>query len=306
MKFYLPVILAAAFLTSPLLAQETPPAPTEQVELTEEQKAAVERITKLLAGLEYRTGEIELPGGKATLSLPEGFRYLDPKGAKSVLVDLWGNPPGAGSDTLGLVIPKGSEVDVEDAWAIVLSYEEDGHVSDEDADKIDYADLLKSLKEDSAKESKSREKQGYGKFLLTGWALPPRYDKTSKVLHWAKNYDTGREEQTLNYDMRVLGRVGVLSMNAVAGSSQAKMISDMGPELIGMAKFKAGHTYAEFDASKDKKADYTLAGLVVGGALAAKVLAKGGILVLLAKFGKFLVIPLFALVPWLKRKFSKE
>ena len=43
---------------------------------------------------------------------------------------------------------------------------------------------------------------------------------------------------------------------------------------------------------------------MVGGAVAAKLPAKGGILVLLAKFGKLLIIPAVFIGAWLKRKFS--
>ena len=38
----------------------------------------------------------------------------------------------------------------------------------------------------------------------------------------------------------------------------------------------------------------------------AKVLAKGGLLVMLAKFGKLLIIPVVVLVAWVKRKLSRE
>jgi uncharacterized membrane-anchored protein len=108
----------------------------------------------------------------------------------------------------------------------------------------------------------------------------------------------------LNYDVRVLGRRGVLSLNAIAGASQKQEIDALTPEIVSLVSFNTGHTYADYNSSTDKKADYSLAGLVVGGAVAAKLLAKGGILVLLAKFGKLLIIPAVLVAGWLKRKFS--
>ena len=53
---------------------------------------------------------------------------------------------------------------------------------------------------------------------------------------------------TLNYDVRVLGREGVLSMNAVAGMDLLEQIrSEMRP-LIEVAEFNEGYRYAEFDS----------------------------------------------------------
>lgn len=161
------------------------------------------------------------------------------------------------------------------------------------------------MKSASAGASKQRVAEGYGKMELSGWALSPRYDKEKKVLFWAKEFITDAPENGLNYDVRVLGRRGVLSLNAVASASQKQAIDAMTPEIVSLVTFNPGHAYADFNSATDKTADYTLAGLVVGGAVAAKLLAKGGILVLLAKFGKLLIIPLLFVVAWLKRKFSK-
>ena len=87
---------------------------------------------------------------------------------------------------------------------------------------------------------------------------------------------------------------------------QKQEIDAQTAEIVAMVSFNSGHTYAEYDSSTDKKADYSLAGLVIGGAVAAKVLAKGGLVVLLAKFGKLLIIPVVLIGAWLKRKFSRS
>jgi uncharacterized membrane-anchored protein len=303
------------------LAQEAPTttaeAPTEQKALNPEEQAAADKLAaamqeyekgakKILESLKYQTGAIELPGGKAGLNLPEGFRYLNPKDTAKVLCDLWGNPPSSSNDTLGMVVPPNTDLMGDESWAIIVSYEDDGYVSDEDADKIKYDDLLDEMKAASASASEERINAGYGKMLLTNWALPPHYDKSAKVLHWAKSFETDRQEKSMNYDMRVLGREGVLSLNAVALASQAKMIESMSPQLIGLAHFKPGHTYADYDPAKDRKANYSLAGLILGGAVGAKVLAKGGFLVLLAKFGKLLIIPAIFLIGLVKRFFARK
>src|SRR5476649_413050 len=53
-----------------------------------------------------QSGEITLLGGKAKIKLTDDFKFLDSANARKVIVDLWHNPPGAGSVT-GMIVPKG-------------------------------------------------------------------------------------------------------------------------------------------------------------------------------------------------------
>ena len=308
------LLATAVILACPLIthAQEKADAPVEAAAGADQETAAGEpdgptkALINKVKAFNYQTGSVTLKADRASLNLPEGYRFLDAKDGKTVIEELWGNPPGSASGIEGLVLPRGQEVVSPDSWAIVVQFEEDGYVSDEDADEIDYDDLLKDMKKSSLEASKRRVAAGYGKMELAGWALPPRYDKASKVLYWAQEFVTDNPENSLNYDVRVLGRRGVLSLNAIAGASQKQEIDALTPEIVSLVSFNTGHTYAEYNSSTDKKADYSLAGLVVGGAVAAKLLAKGGILVLLAKFGKLLIIPAVFIGVWLKRKFSRE
>ncbi|MEK7953790.1 DUF2167 domain-containing protein [Luteolibacter soli] len=275
------------FSTSFIFAQETPKVEADNPSPEQEEAAYQAHVQKLTKDLHYQEGSAELPGGAAHLDLPKGYRYLNPADAKKVVVDLWGNPPDSATRILGLVVPAGEEVASDDSWAIVLTFKEDGYVSDEDADKINYDDLLSQLKEGSKKSSEARVAAGYGSMELVGWAVTPRYDKNSKVLYWAKRFKTSdSDEDSLNYDVRVLGRRGVLSLNGIAGMNRVNDIEAATPAIVSMVKFNDGHTYADFNPKTDKKSDYTLAGLVLGGAVAAKIAAKAG---LLAKLGTILV-----------------
>ena len=299
------LLATAVILACPLIihAQEKAEAPVEQA--VGEPDGQTKALIKKVKAFNFQTGSITLKADRATLNLPEGYQFLDSKDGKTVIEELWGNPPGSASGIEGLVIPRGQDVVSADSWAIVVQFEEDGYASDEDADDIDYDDLLKDMKKSSLEASKRRVAAGYGKMELAGWALPPRYDKSSKILYWAQEFVTDNPGNSLNYDVRVLGRRGVLSLNAIAGASQKQEIDALTPEIVSLVSFNTGHTYADYNSSTDKKADYTLAGLVVGGAVAAKLLAKGGILLLLAKFGKLLIIPAVLVAGWLKRKSSR-
>ena len=55
----------------------------------------------LLEKLDFQHGVIKLPEAKATLNVPADFYYLSPADAKTVLVDIWGNPPAAAEGTMG-------------------------------------------------------------------------------------------------------------------------------------------------------------------------------------------------------------
>jgi uncharacterized membrane-anchored protein len=73
------------------------------------------------------------------------------------------------------------------------------------------------MSEAQAEGNEERKKRGWSELNLYGWAEKPHYDADAKKLYWAKELEfEGAPSNTLNYDVRVLGREGVLSMNAVA------------------------------------------------------------------------------------------
>ena len=104
-------------------------------------------IDQIEASLNYETGTIELESGNASLTVPKGFRYLNKEQSMYVLTDLWGNP--ADSSILGLLVPENKGVLASNSWVFSISFDEMGYVKDEDADDIDYDDLLKEQQEET-------------------------------------------------------------------------------------------------------------------------------------------------------------
>jgi uncharacterized membrane-anchored protein len=247
---------------------------------------AVEEVSpeqKLVDAMVMRTGRIQLPGGKASVTIAEGFAYLDEKDTKTLLVDIYGNPPDVAEGTLGVILPTNVSPLAKDSWFAVLTYEGDGHVSDEDAATINYDDLLKEMKESTTEESKERVKAGYGSMQLIGWAQKPSYDAATHKLYWAKELQFGDDKlHTLNYAIRVLGREGVLQLNVVGSIDQLKDINPQVSGLVKMVDFSKGQTYADFNQDTDQVAAYGLAGLIAGGVAAKAGLFKGLIALLLA------------------------
>lgn len=230
--------------------------------------------------LNFRSGEIAVPEAEAHFRLGSEFRYLDKPDARRVLEEFWHNPPD--DSVLGLVVPAATPLDSDQSWAVVVTYSDEGYVSDEDAAETDYDQLLKDMQQGTAEDNAERKKAGYETVDLVGWAVPPRYDAASKKLYWAKELAfEGGEQHTLNYDIRVLGRRGYLSLNAVSNMSELDTVRSGMQQLLPMTEFDSGARYADYDSSTDKLAGYGVAALI-GGGLAAKsgLLAKLGVLLL--------------------------
>jgi uncharacterized membrane-anchored protein len=239
---------------------------------------------KFEASLQFKTGSVNLPGGFATFNLSRNFRFLDAADAKRVL-EAWGNPPDASKHVLGMIFPAEVGPLSKDGWGVVVTYEKDGYVKDSDAEGIDYDKLLKEMQEATADANEERRKQGYPTVQIAGWAEHPSYDKAAQKLYWAKELRfSDVPEATLNYDIRVLGRYGVLSLNAVASMGQLTKVKTDMREVLAATEFSSGHRYADFNDSTDKVAAYGLAALVAGG-VAAKMglFAKLGVLLLSLK-----------------------
>ncbi|RYD76989.1 MAG: DUF2167 domain-containing protein [Verrucomicrobiaceae bacterium] len=287
--------LLACSVSVPLFAQEA----------SDEQMAAgLAAAKKIVDSLDYQQGEISLRGGLAKLNVPAEFRYLNPKDSDTVLTKIWGNPPGRES-TLGMLVPAEVGVLEPTSWGVIITYDEDGYVKDDEAASIKYNELLKEMQAATREANKVRQKEGYGTVDLVGWAAQPRYDKDAHKMYWAKELKfDGADENTLNYNIRVLGRRGVLVLNAVSSMGQLAEIEKAAPSILSMVEFQEGHRYADFKPGTDKVATYGIAALVTGG-----VLAKGGFFKVLIgavlAFKKFAIVGAIALFMGIKSLFGK-
>jgi uncharacterized membrane-anchored protein len=293
------LILCLLVLPATVDASKKPekPAPKDPVAAAEASTAAA-----FESQLDFQRGKIVLPGGMATLNVPENFRYLSPEQTDRILVEAWGNPPG--TKTLGMLFPSEVSPFSEEGWGVVITFQEDGYVKDDEAGQINYNELLQQMKEATAEENKERQKQGYEAINLVGWAASPHYDRATHKLYWAKELNfAGAPANTLNYDIRLLGRRGVLSFNAVAAMNQLGAIENDMKEVMGFAEFNAGHRYTDFNSGVDKVAAYGIGALIAG-----KVAAKVGLFKLALGFilagKKFILLALIPVAALVKKLFS--
>ncbi len=266
--------------------------------------AVPKEALQLIDSLHYRSGKINVDAAHATLNLDSEFRFLDAADAQKVLSELWGNPPDDG--VLGMLVPVSAPLsDPKKSWAVVISYDKEGYVSDKDAAGIDYDAMLKEMQQGTAEANAERKRAGYPEVQLVGWATKPHYDASTNKLYWAKElaFDGGREH-ALNYDIRVLGRGGYLSLNAVAGMNQLHQIESEMQKVLALTEFDAGQRYADFNSSTDKVAAYGIAALVAG-AIAAKAGLFAKLFVLLLAFKKFAVVGFIAVAAAVRKFFAR-
>jgi uncharacterized membrane-anchored protein len=293
MRYLFGLVLAFAF--SAYAESPAPSSQPAQAKMTAEQ---------LESSLKYQKGDVTLPNGIAELKIPDGFRYVGPEDARRVLEQAWGNPSGEG--TLGMLFPANAGPTANDSWGVVITYEEDGHVSDDDADSINYDDLLKQMQEASAAINAERAKQGFSAVELVGWAAKPYYDKSAKKIYWAKELKVADAPQnTLNYNVRILGRKGVLVLTAVAGMSQLSAIEKDMKDVLAFTNFTKGNAYADFDSKVDKTAAYGLAALVAGG-IAAKSGLLAKLLALLIAGKKVVILAVVGLIAVAAKFFRRK
>lgn len=228
------------------------------------------------ATFRYQTGRIVLPGGQGELTVPVGFHYLDSTQSAYVLHELWHNPRRA---NLGMLFPTDAAPLADKSWGYLIEFDPIGHVKEADAARLDDRRLLADMQQQTESQNAERAAAGYTPIHVAGWGAKPTYDAQHHALHWGKLLRFGNDPtQTLNYHVRVLGRQGVLVLNAIAEPKYLPEIKSSIPALVAGVQFAHGEQYADFQPEHDELAAFSLGGLVagkaLGGAGAAAVLGQ--------------------------------
>lgn len=230
---------------------------------------------------------VDLGRDVATIRVGEEYIFIDADNTRKLMKAL-GNPPT--NAELGTIIPKSDA-----QWFIVFEYFETGYVQDDDGKSLNADKLFESIRKGTEKSNAERKIIGHKPLHLTRWVEPPHYDELRRRLVWAlaaKGED--REDEIVNYNTRVLGRHGLISVVLVTDAEAFKRDKAFVPEIIAGVTFKPGKRYEEFVRGQDKLAEYGLAALVAGGAgVAAVKLAQAGFF---ARFWKAIVVGAVALL----------
>lgn len=277
-------LLALSLLTTRAALAETPPADV----------AAVGEEDPLAQFAWQMEGQGKL-GTRATLEIPQGFRFLEAAEA-SRLVEAMGNL--TSRKEVGLIATHDLE------WFVVFFFDDVGYVKDDEKDELDADDMAESMAENLQYSNEERRDRGLEELSFDGWAIPPRYNETSNRLEWAHRLRSATGV-SVNYNTRVLGRHGVMRVILVTDPELLEATLPQYNSLMSGFDFTNGERYAEYRAG-DKIAEYGLIALVAGGG--AAVAAKTGLLTALVAFfkkgAKLIIVGLAAVAAFVKKLFS--
>jgi len=210
--------------------------------------------------------QLALPAGYVFLGMPDADRFLRKNGSFD------------NQGVLGVVLSQ----DEKQSWGIILDYQDAGYVKDDE--KLDAGALLKAIREGTEEGNKERTAHGFPALHVGDWTEAPRYDHATHRLVWALPA-TSTNGTTINYNTRVLGRRGFVSLNLLSGAERIAAEKSNAATMLAATSFKNGSRYEDFDKKTDKVAEYGLMGLILGGAgIAAAKVVKVGLLAGLLKF----------------------
>ncbi|MGB3165475.1 MAG: DUF2167 domain-containing protein [Alteraurantiacibacter sp.] len=254
--------------------------------------------------LHPQSGRVELKEARATLNLGDAYSFYGPADARRIIVDIWENPPSEAEGVLGLVMPADTSPR-EEGWGAIVTWESIGWVASDEARDADYDELLREMQAAVRSGNAQRRADGFSDVQLLGWAQRPVHDSVANTVTWGRELTFFENEpNTLHYDMRVLGRSGVVSMNVVGTMPQLPEVRAAAADLGRRTQFDAGARYSDFDAERDEVAGYGVAGLVATGAGLA-VAKNLGAFAVLAKLLQPLGIALLVLAAALATPFRK-
>ena len=170
-----------------------------------------ERINKIRA-LDWVEGPKQITiAGNSTLSLPEGYLYLDP--ANTAKYEELNHNLSDGKEVL--IAPKSFQ------WNAYFLFENEGYVKD--SDKIDADAILKSLTDSTEAANEERRRRGWADLHVVGWTIPPAYNTTSKRLEWATRLRSENRENT-NFFTKVLARRGFTTVVLVSSRAEYRLV----------------------------------------------------------------------------------
>jgi len=223
-------------------------------------------------------------GSYAEIELPTGYYFTGKKGTVK-LMQMMGNlitDREEGFLSPGNIFEKGSK----EPWIVVFEFQDIGYVKDDEKKSIDSVKLLADMKEGVKAGNEERERRKLPKMEVVGWAVEPHYNDQTNNLEWGLLLQTEKGDKVVNYDVRMLGRNGVMQSTLVLSPDQLGETLPQFREVLGAFAFVSGQRYAEYREG-DRIAKIGLTALIAGGAAAAAW--KFGFFKYIGKFAVFIV-----------------
>jgi uncharacterized membrane-anchored protein len=236
------------------------------------------------------TGEL---GTIARIEVPQGFMFL-PEALMPRFDEVTENLPDPSECGVVLYVTE------SDMWFAIFSFDEIGHVNDDEGRSLDADKLMASIRESAVKANQERTRRHWATMQVNGWTTRPYYNPDGHHLEWGLSYTATTPEdsssQVVNHHIKLLGRDGVMTCQIV-GSPEVipAAVQEMRKLLLGYS-FVEGRKFEEF-RNGDKVAAVGLTGLILGGAAVAAT--KSGFF---AKLLKPLIVGIGAVLLGLVRR----
>ncbi len=273
-------------------------APTADAQRKDDQ--GFDPVQNIMRKIQWQQGPCTATVGSnlGQVKVPAGYMFTGAAGAKTFLEEVTHNP--ATPRDLGVLCP--STYPGRNDWFLTFEWDDIGYVKDDEKNNLDGDAIMKSMRDGQERDNQVRRQKGWPTLELLGWSHAPFYDPHTNLLTWAtriRQKDSGFPLETINYNSRVLGRGGVMSVNLIIGSNELNASLPKYREILSGYSYLPGQKYSEFTAG-DKVATYGLTALVAGGA--AAFAAKSG---WLAKFGKVIIVGVIAVFAGIGAIFKK-
>ena len=228
-------------------------------------------------------------GNLAKLKLPEGYVFANGDDTRKIM-EYYGNQ--ITDRELGYIAPQ------DQSWFMVFEFEETGYIKDDEKENLDQDAILDSIKEGTKQGNEWRKQNNIPEMEVVGWHTAPFYNAKTNNLEWGIEFSSNGN-QVINYNIRYLGRKGVMEVILVCNPDQLANAIEETQTLLVSYSFTKGNKYSEF-VSGDKMAKYGLSALVAGGTVAAA--AKSG---LLQRFWKIILVAFAAVGGFIKKFFGR-
>lgn len=282
MKNILTPIVCLISSLSVSLAQSDSSAP-----LVEEQLPAVPTYEQFQAAFPsaIKSGETGKVGHNAEIQVQEGQVFLNGSDT-SKLMESYGNLPSQ---------YQGAIVALDEAYVITFNFDAIGYVKDDEKGDLDADELLEAFTQGEEEGNKQRVAAGLDTLTTVGWSFEPKYNETTNNLEWALLLKSGDGTETVNHNIKLLGRKGVTDATLICDPSQLTSLRPMLDQTLGGFAYTSGNKYSEFQEG-DKISEYGLKALMVGGGILA--VSKFG------KLWKLIAGGVIAIGLFIKSKFS--
>ena len=230
-------------------------------------QAAMSEAEKQWRSIEWQEAGADAQlGSEAHIKIPEGYMFTGRQGTQT-LMQLYGNLLTQWEQ--GYIEPE----DENEGWFVVFEYEESGHIKDDEKSDLDADAVMESFKEGDKVSNEERKSMGLPALNTVGWLVPPYYNDKTHNLEWALLLES-EGQQNVNYNVRLLGREGIMHVTVVTGTEEFEDVRAKIPAILESFAFNPGRTYAEYQEG-DKLADYGLMAMLgVGAAVGVGFFAK--------------------------------